>query len=179
MQLAGVNDELSGKERKLLSSEIISTRTDTRGLITFANGVFSKVTGYSRDEVLGRPHNLIRHPEVPRALYYVLWEAIKSGEQFFGVTKNRCKNGDYYWTLGMFQPSYESGEISGFRSTRKGLHDESLKEAFDELYRAVRRVELEKPRPEQVQAGYKALHRQLKKRGFSDYESFARRALAD
>ncbi len=174
-----IEAELTGKERKLLPSEIISTQTDPRGLITFANGVFTKVTGFSREEVLGRPHNLIRHPDVPRALYYVLWSTIKDGHQFFGVTKNRCKNGDHYWTLGMFQPNFEGDEITGFRSTRKGLKDEGLKAEFDELYRAVRRVELEKPRPRQVEAGYKALKKQLKKHGYADYEAFARRALAN
>ncbi len=170
--------ELTGRERPLVPSEIISTQTDTRGVITYINKAFTQVTGFSREDAVGRPHNLIRHPDVPRGLYYLLWDAIKSGEQFFAVTKNRCKNGDHYWTLGMFQPNFAGDEITGFRSTRKGLRDEALKAEFDDLYRAVRRVELEKPRPRQVEAGHKALKKQLKKHGYRDYESFARRALA-
>jgi len=171
--------ELTGRERKLLPSEIISTRTDHRGVLTFMNRAFTKVTGFTREEALGKPHNLIRHPDVPRALYFVLWDTIKGGEPFFAVTKNRCKNGDFYWTLGMFQPDMTDERITGFRSTRKGLMDEDLKEEFDTLYLAVREAELAVPRPEQVKVGHKALKKQLKKHGYRDYESFARRALAN
>jgi len=171
--------ELTGRERTLLASEIISTRTDQRGLLTFMNRAFTEVTGFTRDEALGRPHNLIRHPDVPRALYFVLWDTIKSGEPFFAVTKNRCKNGDYYWTLGMFQPDMSEGHITGYRSTRKGLGDPTLKAEFDELYLTVRAAERSVPRPEQVETGYKALKRQLKKRGYPDYQTFARKALAN
>lgn len=168
---------LTGNERILLRSEIISTRTDERGLITFANHKFSDVTGYARDEILGMPHNIIRHPDVPRAVYKVMWDVIKNGEQFFGVTKNRCKNGDYYWTLGYFQPETEHDTITGYRSTRQGLHDDNLKQEFEELYQNVRQTELKFPRSEQIEAGLECLMKQLKRRGFSDYQTFARRAL--
>ncbi|MHB8919517.1 MAG: PAS domain-containing protein [Halothiobacillus sp.] len=171
---------ITDHERVLLRSEIISSRADYRGIITFVNPVFLKVTGYEKGEVLGQPHNMIRHPTVPRAVYRVMWDVIKAGEQFFGVTKNRCKNGDFYWTLGYFQPEIDAGthEITGFRSTRHGLHDESLKQEFEELYQNVRQTELKYPHnAEQVQAGVECLTKQLKRRGFPDYQTFARRAL--
>jgi len=169
--------ELTGHERVLKRSEIISTRSDTRGVITFLNDTFTAVTGYDRAEAMGRPHRIIRHPDMPRAVYFLMWRALKAEKQFFAVTKNRCKNGDHYWTLGYFQPDYKDGILIGYRSTRQGLFDETLKGEFDELYRLVREVELAKPRVEQVDAGLEMLSKQLKKRGYADYETFAKRAL--
>lgn len=169
---------LTGKERPLLRSEIISSRTDQRGVITFINRTFTQVTGYTSEEAIGVPHNIIRHPDMPRALYKILWDAIKSGEQFFGVTKNRCKNGDYYWTLGYFQPDFNAqGLIIGFRSTRKGLEDDNLKQEFEDLYKSVRQEELKYPRPQQVEVGVIKLSKELKRHGFSDYQAFAQKAL--
>jgi len=171
--------EPSGHERVLTQADIISTRTDPRGAITFANPAFSRITGFTRDEVIGKPHNIIRHPDVPRAVYFLLWEQIKNHkERFFAVTKNVCKDGDHYWTIGYFQPELgPDSEITGYRSTRHGLHDERLKEEFDQLYRQVRAEERQHPRPEQVEAGVKAMQKALAKRGYKDYETFAKRAL--
>ncbi|MEW5824122.1 MAG: PAS domain-containing protein [Pseudomonadota bacterium] len=172
--------ELTGKERELKPSEIISTRSDTRGVITYVNSAFTAVSGYSREEALGKPHLIIRHPDMPRAVYFLMWQALKSGEEFFGVTKNRCKNGDHYWACGSFQPDKENGELIGYRSTRQGLigvGKNALKREFDRLYREVREVELAQPRPQQIEAGLEALTRLLKKRGHAGYEDYARRAL--
>lgn len=178
-----MNDRLllTGEERQVKASEIISTRTDPHGVIGFANASFVSVTGFTSDEVLGKPHNIIRHPDVPRAIYYALWEGIQSGDTFFAVTKNRCKNGDHYWTLGYFNPDFQAGtrEIIGYRSTRKGFHNEQLKLRFDELFSEVRKAELDRPRPEQVKAGFEALIKGLKKRGFSDYQEMSRLALIE
>ena len=172
---------LTGQERLVKVSESISTRTDSRGVIESVNAAFIAVSGFTSDEALGKPHNLIRHPDIPRAVYHALWEGIKSGEIFFAVTKNRCKNGDHYWTLGYFKPSFQDGtrEIIGYRSTRKGLYDTQLKHRFDELFSEVRKVELSCPRSEQVQAGLMALAKGLKKRGFSDYQAMSRLALSE
>ncbi|OYY73801.1 MAG: hypothetical protein B7Y40_08105 [Gammaproteobacteria bacterium 28-57-27] len=171
---------LTGNERQVKTSEIISTRTDPQGLIAFANSAFLQVTGFTSDEVLGKPHNIVRHPDVPRCIYSVLWQALRDGETFFGVTKNRTKSGEHYWTFGYFHPDIKagSGEIVGFRSTRKGFHDAQLKQSFDELFSEVSQVELAQPRAEQVRAGLEALKKALKKRGFSDYQSMSRLALA-
>lgn len=170
---------LTENEHVLLRSDIISSRTDNRGIITFVNPTFLKITGYSKPEVLDQPHNIIRHPSVPRAVYRVMWEVIKAGKQFFGVTKNQCKNGDYYWTLGYFQPEFsDNQDISGYRSTRQGLHDEQLKQEFEELYTQVRQTELNYPHSaDQVLAGVACLTKQLKKRGYDDYQQYAKRAL--
>ncbi|HHQ69781.1 MAG TPA: PAS domain-containing protein [Halothiobacillaceae bacterium] len=171
-------EKLSGQERELKESEIISTRTDHRGVITFINPMFTKVTGFTKEDAIGKPHNLIRHPDVPRCVYKLLWDEIKQGNKFFAVTKNRCKNGDHYWTLGYFQAeTNKDGEITGFRSTRHGLHDPKLKKDFDQLYKQVREEELQYPRPQQIDAGMELLYKLLKKRGFDQYEAFAKQAL--
>ncbi|MEW5823963.1 MAG: PAS domain-containing protein [Pseudomonadota bacterium] len=169
--------DVTGQERVLKSSEIISTRTDPQGIVTFVNPAFISVTGFSRDEAIGKPHNLIRHPCMPRSVYYLLWKTIREGETFFGLTLNRCKNGDHYWTLGYFHPDVENGNITGFRSTRQGLRNEELKTRCDKLYRSVRQVEQKLPRPDQVRAGFDALQKELKKLGYADYQSFAKLAL--
>ncbi|MGM0516105.1 MAG: PAS domain S-box protein [Pseudomonadota bacterium] len=171
--------ELSGRERELLGSEIISTRTDERGVIKFVNPVFTQVSGYSKEEALDKPHNIIRHPDVPRAVYFLLWDQIKNRrERFFAVTKNVCKNGDHYWTIGYFQPEIgPGGEIKGFRSTRHGLHQPKLKGEFDQVYKQVREEELKHPRPKQIEAGLDALTKWLKKNGYADYEAWAKRTL--
>jgi PAS domain-containing protein len=171
---------LTGKERQVKISEIISTRTDPQGLIAFANAAFLQVTGFTSDEVLGKPHNIVRHPDVPRCIYSVLWQSLRDGETFFGVTKNHTKSGDHYWTFGYFHPDIKIGssEVVGYRSTRKGFHDTQLKQSFDELFSEVRQAELAQPRAEQVKAGLEALKKALKKRGFSDYQGMSRLALA-
>jgi len=172
---------LTGAERQVRPSEIISTRTDPRGVITFANPAFLAVTGFAQDEVLDKPHNIIRHPDVPRAVYHALWQGIQGGETFFAVTKNRCKNGDHYWTLGYFNPCFPDGstDIVGYRSTRKGFHSAALKQQFDDLFQEVRKAEQAVPRPEQVKAGLEALAKGLRKRGFGDYQQMSRQALAE
>jgi len=171
------NVTLTGVERLLKDSEIICSCTDPHGLITFVNTTFTYVTGFERDEALGKPHNIIRHPDVPRALYYLLWETIRQGETFFGITINRCKNGDHYWTLGYFHPDIRDGEIIGYRSTRRGLRKEELKQQVAQLYKTVRKAELAKPRYEQIEAGLNCLQKELKKLGYSDYQDFAKLAL--
>jgi len=171
------NVTLTGVERLLKDSEIICSRTDPRGVITFINSTFTHVTGFERDEALGKPHNIIRHPNVPRALYYLMWETIRQGETFFGITLNRCKNGDHYWTLGYFHPDECNGEIIGYRSTRRGLRKEELKRQVAQLYKTVRQAELAKPRNEQIEVGLNCLQKELKKLGYSDYQDFAKLAL--
>lgn len=171
-------EELSGTERVLKESEIISTRTDHRGVIKFINPMFTRVTGFTKEETIGKPHNIIRHPDVPRCVYKLLWDEIKQGNKFFAVTKNCCKNGDHYWTIGYFQAETDSaGEITGYRSTRHGLHTPKLKQDFDELYKQVREEELKHPRPEQIAAGTEILYKLLKKRGFKEYETYAKQTL--
>jgi aerotaxis receptor len=86
-----------GKEVKLDKSIMIVSETDTKGNIIYANKDFCKIAGYSKDELIGKPHNLVRHKDMPKAAFKDLWETINKGETWNGIVKNKCKNGDYYW----------------------------------------------------------------------------------
>lgn len=119
-----------GKEAKLTSM------TDLKGTITFANDDFSKVSGYSHDELIGKNHNIVRHPEMPPAAFDNLWQSLKSGKTWMGMVKNRCKNGDYYWVDAFVTPLSKNGEVVGYESTRKVPSERTLKYA-KALYKSI------------------------------------------
>ncbi|MGE0322411.1 MAG: PAS domain-containing protein [Polyangiaceae bacterium] len=124
--------EPTGVERTFDPSDLIVSKTDLHGRITYVNRTFCEVSGYSEAEALGQPHSLIRHPDMPRAAFALMWETIRNGREFFGYVKNLCKNGDHYWVLAHVTPSFDaSGEIIGYHSTRRvpDSHAVSLIEA--------------------------------------------------
>lgn len=129
----------TGNERTFNSSEIIVSKTDLAGKITYINEVFEKISGFTRNEVMGEPHNIIRHPEMPRSVFDLAWETLKQGHEIFAYVINLCKEGDHYWVLAHMVPSYNpKGEVVGFHSNRrvpckenidllKGVYSEMLK----------------------------------------------------
>ncbi|PSL10956.1 methyl-accepting chemotaxis sensory transducer with Pas/Pac sensor [Marinobacterium halophilum] len=100
------------EERKLIST------TDLNGNITHCNDIFVEISGYSREELIGQPHNLVRHPDMPEAAFKVMWEHLKAGKPWMGLVKNRCKNGDYYWVNAYVTPITENGKPVGYESVR-------------------------------------------------------------
>jgi PAS domain S-box-containing protein len=114
-------------ERRFPDDEIIVSKTDTKGRLTYVNDIFLTVSGYSEAEVIGQPHSLIRHPEMPRAIFKLLWDTISAGREIFAYVNNRAKNGDYYWVLAHVTPNFSaSGDIIGFHSNRRSPRDEAL-----------------------------------------------------
>ncbi|WDE12888.1 methyl-accepting chemotaxis protein [Thalassomonas haliotis] len=99
------------------SEQLVST-TDTQGKITYANESFCRVAGYSYQELLGQDHNIVRHPDMPKAAFYDLWLKLKRGDSWRGMVKNRCKNGQYYWVDAYVTPLYENNKIIGYQSVR-------------------------------------------------------------
>ncbi len=99
------------------NAEIVSS-TDTRSAIRFCNDYFCEISGYSRDELLGEPHNILRHPDMPSDVFGLMWAALKAGKSWMGVVKNRCKNGDHYWVDAYVTPLREKGQIYGYESVR-------------------------------------------------------------
>lgn len=89
--------------RLTAQDELIST-TDTRGIITYANDRFIEICGYSAQELIGSPHNIVRHADMPSAAFKELWEKLKSGQSWRGIVKNRSKNGDFYWVDAFVSP---------------------------------------------------------------------------
>jgi PAS domain S-box-containing protein len=107
-------------ERTFPPDELIVSKTDQRGVITYANDVFLRVSGYDLDEVLGRPHNLIRHPEMPRAVFALLWETLAEGRELFAYINNLAADGGHYWVLAHVTPSYDArGAVVGYHSNRR------------------------------------------------------------
>lgn len=112
--------QLTGVERTFGTEEVIVTKTDPKGRITYANDVFLRVAGYTEREVLGRPHNIVRHPAMPRCVFKLLWDTIKGGDEIFAYVLNRASNGDHYWVFAHVTPSFdERGTLIGYHSNRR------------------------------------------------------------
>ena len=100
------------------SNEQLVSTTDLQGVITYANDHFCRVAGYSRAEMIGQHHNMVRHPDMPKAAFADLWGKLKQGKPWRGMVKNRCKDGRYYWVDAYVTPIFEQGRISGYQSVR-------------------------------------------------------------
>lgn len=134
---------LSGVERTFDVDEIIVSKTDLKGRITYANRVFLKVAGYTEEEVLGKPHNCIRHPAMPRCVFRLLWSTIQSGKEIFAYVINRAKNGDHYWVFAHVTPSIDrNGRVVGYHSNRRSPSRSAI-EAVEPIYANL--VEAERP----------------------------------
>lgn len=129
-----VNEPVTQKEQIYPEHYHLITTTDLRGKITAANEEFAEVAGYSLEELVGQPHNLIRHPDMPPGAFENLWETIRAGESWRGIVKNRCKNGDHYWVDAFVTPIRKNGEIVEFQSVRTRPHPDQIARA-EKLYR--------------------------------------------
>ncbi|SFO34973.1 PAS domain S-box-containing protein [Geodermatophilus obscurus] len=110
----------TGEERSFPADELIVSKTDPRGVITYANDVFLRVGAYSLDEVIGQPHNLIRHPDMPRAVFKLLWDTLAARQELFAYVNNLAADGANYWVLAHVTPSYgPDGSVVGYHSSRR------------------------------------------------------------
>lgn len=139
-------------------SEIIVSKTDLKGRITYVNDVFERISGFTSEELLGQPHSIIRHPDMPRTIFRLFWEYLQRGEEVFAYVKNICKNGDYYWVLAHATPSFDrDGQVIGYHSNRRRPNAASVAE-IEKLYAQLRRVESEHTNARQAaDAGYRYL----------------------
>ncbi|WP_319486307.1 PAS domain-containing protein [uncultured Cohaesibacter sp.] len=114
------NIALTGTERFFEESEIIVSKTDLKGRVTYCNKTFVDICGYSEKEMLGQPHSIIRHPDMPRCVFELMWETLQNDEEIFAYVVNRCKNGDHYWVNAHITPSKDqSGTVVGYHSNRR------------------------------------------------------------
>jgi len=130
----------TGVERRFDQDELIVTKTDPRGVITYANDVFLRVSAMAESDVVGQPHNVIRHPEMPRAVFHLMWETLTGGDEMFAYVVNLAADGAHYWVLAHITPSVDAaGRVLGYHSNRRvpapaavtrvrALYDELLRE---------------------------------------------------
>ena len=107
-------------ERKLGENEIIVSKTDPSGRIMYVNQTLLKISDFTEEDLLGQQHSIVRHPEMPRSVFKLLWETIQSGQEIFAYVVNLTKFGDHYWVFAHITPSFdEAGNIIGFHSNRR------------------------------------------------------------
>lgn len=125
---------LTGIERRLSDNEIIVSKTDLKGRITYCNDVFKRIGGFKETELLGKPHNIIRHPDMPRCVFKLLWDTVEASSEIFAYVKNRAKNGDFYWVFAHVTPDVDStGKLIGFNSFRRSV-DPKVLATIEPLY---------------------------------------------
>jgi PAS domain S-box-containing protein len=165
--------EPTGHESFFGDEEIIVSKTDVKGRITYANDVFLRVAQYPAKDILGQPHSIIRHPEMPRAVFRLLWETIEAGNEIFAYVLNMAANGDHYWVFAHVTPSFDAaGEITGYHSNRRKPDAAQIAKVAP-LYRAL--LEQERAAADRkigMNQSYDRLVADLKAKGVS-YDQFA------
>jgi PAS domain S-box-containing protein len=131
----------TGFERRFPETEIIVSKTDPKGIITYANRVFLDVAGVGEHEVIGAPHSFLRHPDMPRAVFALLWERLTAGKEIFAYVVNLAANGDHYWVHAHVTPTFGAkGEILGFHSNRR-VPDTAAVQKVVPIYRKLKEIE--------------------------------------
>ena len=130
------NLPVSNVETLLPENEFIYSRTDLKGQITEANEAFCMVSGFTREEMLGEPHNMVRHPDMPEAAFADMWRDLKAGTPWRGIVKNRRKDGGFYWVVANVSPVRENGQVVGYQSVRSRPSEQEIRAAAD-AYRRI------------------------------------------
>ncbi|WP_433297254.1 PAS domain-containing protein [Actinoplanes sp. CA-030573] len=160
----------TGIERTFAADEIIVTKTDPRGVITYANEVFLRISALTEKEAIGQPHSLIRHPDMPRAVFKLLWETIKGGDEIFAYVLNLAVDGAHYWVFAHVTPSHgPDGRHVGYHSNRRRPEPASVA-AVKQVYDRVRAAESRAgSTPAAVEAGWRALEDELGGRSYDEF----------
>lgn len=156
----------TGVERTFGDDEIIVSKTDTRGRLTYVNDLFVQISGYPEHELIGQPHNIIRHPDMPRAVFKLLWDTIPTGKELFAYIVNLSADGAHYWVLAHVTPTFgPAGDIVGFHSNRRTAPRAAL-DAIQPIYASLLAEERRHPRPtDAIAASTDLLQRTLDERG--------------
>ena len=129
-----MNTPITDNEVNYDSDCVIVSTTDLKGAMTYVNDDFIKISGFTRDELIGKNHNMVRHPDIPPAAFADLWQTLHEGKAWMGIVKNRCKNGDYYWVDAYVTPIFENQSIVGYQSVRVKPDREDVDRA-EKLYK--------------------------------------------
>ena len=149
-------------EIQLDPKRYIVSETDAKGRITFSNDYFKEISGYSDEELMGTSHNIVRHPDMPKVVFKLLWETISAGKNINAVVKNLAKDGRYYWIFTEFEmrKDTDTGEIIGYHASRKSISRYVI-EVVAKLYKELLEVE----KKDGVEASEKYLNEFLKEKG--------------
>ena len=163
---------VTGVERTFGADEIIVSKTDVKGRIIYANDVFQRVAGYTEHELLGQPHSIVRHPDMPRCVFKQLWDTIEGGREIFAYVKNRTANGDHYWVFAHVTPTFDaSRKIVSYHSNRRCPRREAVAKA-EALYKELVAIERRgSDRKAGMEASFQAMIAKLKSAGVP-YDEF-------
>ncbi len=158
---------LNANRTDLGNNDFLVSKTDIKGRITYCNQLFMKVAGYSESELLGKPHNIVRHSDMPRIIFKLLWERIQNNKEIFAYVKNKTKNGGYYWVYANVTASTDDkGNIIGYYSVRRKVNEQALP-TVEDLYAKL----LQEESRGGMDASQKYLNNLLKEKGVS-YDEF-------
>ncbi len=167
------NPQLTGVEKTFSADEIIVSKTDLTGKITYGNRTFYKMAGLDEKDCLDVQHNIIRNPNMPRSVFELLWNTLKDDKEIFAYVVNRSANGDHYWVFAHVTPSYDgNGERVGYHSNRRVANKQILGEHIEPLYKDLLAIEKNADNPKDgLEASYQAIQDLLaeKKLGFNEF----------
>ena len=130
------NQPITQRERTFPAQQRLISTTNAKGVITYCNDAFVEISGFSKEELIGSAHNLVRHPDVPSAVFAHMWNTLKQGLPWMGIVKNRCKSGDHYWVNAYVTPVFEANQVVGYESVRVKPTAEQIARA-EALYRRI------------------------------------------
>ncbi len=130
------------EEIELKNNVYIESDTDTKGIITYVNDYFAEISGYTKEELIGKPHSIVRHPDMPKVLFKILWDRIEQGNNFIAAVKNLAKDGRYYWVFTDFEVLKDDNDkVTGYKASRKKI-SKHVTDFLNTVYKKL--VEIEK-----------------------------------
>lgn len=163
----------SDEEVRFDPDEIIVSKTDLTGRITYGNSVFVRVSGYARSELIGVQHSILRHEDMPRCVFKLLWDRIAEGQEVFAYVKNRTKSGAYYWAFAHVTPNFGvDGQVDGYHSSRRVPDRRIVEDKIIPLYKQLMAIERRaSDRKQGLKDSYRALLGLLDEKGV-EYNEF-------
>jgi len=159
--------QASAVERLMRENDFIVSKTDAKGIITYGNPIFIEFSGYCEEELLGSQHNIVRHPDMPRAAFKLAWDIIQSCKEFFGYVKNMAKDGSFYWVFTHITPDFDpQRHIVGYTSVRRCPKREAISKV-EPLYRQMLQAENSAGSRDAIAAGTGVLLALLNQTGMS------------
>jgi PAS domain S-box-containing protein len=168
-----LHKHLTGNERRFNPNELIVTKTDRIGFITYANPVFLSLSQLTDREARGAPHNIIRHPAMPKCIFKLFWERIQGGREIFAYVVNRATNGDHYWVFAHVTPTFDAdGTVTGYHSNRRVPNRAVVAQIIEPLYQELLADEAcHQDRNVAITASFGRLNSVLASKGM-DYDRF-------